>query len=94
MALTWPAVKDPDEVKDYRFDWASILGDDDTISTSDWSISTGSGLTIDTETTDGTETVVWLSDGTDGTTYTLLNRITTTGGRTYDQSARLKCRSK
>jgi len=94
MALTWPAVKDPDEVKDYRLTWTNMLTGGDTISSSVWTIATGTGLTIDSQATENAEAVVWLSDGVDGSTYTLLNEIVTTGGRTYQQSVKLRCRSK
>jgi len=49
MALTWPAIKDPDEVKDYSLDWSALLGASDTITSSTWSIDEGDGLTIDSD---------------------------------------------
>lgn len=92
MALTWPS-KDPDEVLDYDLDWSARLLTD-TIATSDWSVSDGVGLTIGAESNTTTTTKVWLSGGTLGTAYTLLNRITTTGGRTMDQSVKIKIATK
>lgn len=94
MALTWPAAKDPDEVKDYRLIWTNMLTGGDTISSSVWTITAGTGLTIDSQATENAETVVWLSGGVEGTNLTLLNEIVTTGGRTYQQSVKLRCRSK
>lgn len=41
-----------------------------------------------------TETKVWLQGGTEGATYTVTNEITTSGGRTMDQSVRLKVKTK
>ncbi|WP_456300000.1 phage fiber-tail adaptor protein [Sinorhizobium chiapasense] len=32
----------------------------------------------------GPPPTVWLSSGTDGTNYSLVNRVVTAGGRTYD----------
>ena len=87
--------KDPNEVLDYILDWTSRI-EGDTIQTSSWSIVTGSGLVINSDNVDNTfkKTVVWLSAGTEGITYLLLNRITTAGGRTMDQSVKLKVKSK
>lgn len=93
MSLSWPAVKDPDEVKDYKLDWAAML-DTDTISTSTWSVAVGAGLVIDSNSKTNTDTTVWLSAGTAGVTYELLNRVVTAGGRTYDQTCKLKVKSK
>lgn len=93
MSKTWPSGKDPDEVKDYVVDWSALLGTD-TISTSTWSVVEGVALTIDSDSNDDTTTTVWLSGGTVGSNCELLNRVTTAGGRTYDQTCKLKVRSK
>ena len=93
MALTWEAVKDPDEIKDYVLDWSSLLGEDEIVS-STWTIADGAGLVIDSESATATSTTIWLSAGVIGTTYHLLNRVTTSGGRTYDQTVKLKCKAK
>lgn len=86
MALEWP-FKDPDEVLDYQLDWSARL-DEDTIVTSTWVVPTGITKDSDTNTTD--TTTIWLSGGTTGEAYTLANRITTVGGRTMDQSVKIK----
>lgn len=91
MALTWP-FKDPDEVLDYTIDWSDRLGEGDAVDTSTWFVP--SGLTQENEEVTTTTTVLWLSGGTLGQTYTILNRITTTGGRTMDQSVNLKIKTK
>lgn len=86
----WP-VKDPDEVKDYGFDWAHddygspglIAGD--TLASSTWIVPVGIVKNSDIFTAEGL-TTIWISGGTDKTSYTLTNRVTTTGGRTYDRS--------
>ncbi|MDX0141086.1 hypothetical protein GOC46_30410 [Sinorhizobium meliloti] len=91
--LTWPAAKDPNEVKDYSLDWSDLLGGDDTITASTWTVS-GTGVMIDESSFTDTATTVWLSAGTLGATYNLLNRVTTSGGRTYDQTARLRIQAK
>lgn len=90
MALTWP-FKDPDEVLDYQLDWSDRLGTD-TISTSTWTVPGGITKNSDSHTT--TAAIIWLSSGTDGVTYEFLNRIVTAGGRTMDQTVKLKVRAK
>jgi hypothetical protein len=41
-----------------------------------------------------TKTTVWLSGGSEGVTYDILNRIVTNGGRTMDQTVELRVKSK
>jgi hypothetical protein len=90
MALTWPN-KDPDEVLDYELDWSARLGTD-TISSSTWTVPTGITKNSDSHTT--TTTTVWLQGGTVAASYTFNNRIITAGGRTMDQSVKLKIKEK
>lgn len=90
MPLEWPN-KDQNEVLDYELNWSDRL-DGDTIDTSVWTVP--AGLTKDSDEFNGPVATVWLSGGTDGENYTLLNRITTTGGRTMDQSVKLRVRPK
>ena len=94
-SLSWP-FKDPNEVLDYAIDWTARLVGGDTITDSEWSIvDTDPTLTIDAEELDPAGmTTVWLAGGTVGTTYHVLNRITTLGGRTMDQTVRLKVKEK
>lgn len=84
-------IKDPDEVLDYVRDWSAILGDD-TIATSTWVVPSGITKNSDTNTT--TTTTVWLSGGTLGEDYALVNRITTAGGRTLDKTLTFMIRTK
>jgi hypothetical protein len=97
MARIWSAPKDPDEVKDYTLDWAPLLEDDDTLVTSEWSVDSeedgDTPLTIDSDSNTDTLAIVWLSGGNIGTSY-LLNRVTTVGGRTYDQTMKLNVKVK
>jgi len=93
MSISWTPVKDPDEVKDYSLDWSALLVDD-TISTSTWTLASGEGLAIGSNSNTDTLSTVWLSGGTAGVNYELLNRVVTTGGRTYDQTVKLKVRVK
>lgn len=103
MALSWP-FKDPDEILDFDIDWTSrLLSADeledgvttptDAIATSTFTLSAGS-LTKGVDTYSSTRTKVWLSGGEEGESYQILNRITTTGGRTMDQTVKLKIKGK
>jgi hypothetical protein len=84
--------KDPDAVLDYKWDWSAWLAaESDAISTS--TFLPVDGLTFGTggqsPTHDSTTATVWLSGGTVGSSYEVTNRITTTGGRTDDRTARV-----
>jgi hypothetical protein len=85
-------VKDPSAVLDYIIDWTDWL-DDDTISTSSWTIP--SGLTAAYADTNNTTTAtVWLSGGTAGTNYSVINHITTAANREDDRTLKIKVRQK
>ena len=75
--------KDPNAVLDYAVDWEDWLGTDE-IASSTWIVPTGITKDSDTETT--TKTIIWLSGGTVGTRYTLVNQIITIGDRTDERS--------
>lgn len=90
MALNWPD-KDPNEVLDFTIDWSETLGAD-TISSSSWIVP--SGITEDSDTNTATTTTIWLSGGTEDERYSLVNRIVTLGGRTFDQTVRIRVRTK
>ena len=75
--------KDPDAVLDYLIDWTRWLASDK-IATSAWIVP--SGLTNVGDSKAATTATVWLAGGTAGQSYTVTNRITTTGGRTEDRS--------
>lgn len=94
---TWPAPKDPDEIKEYELLWHLLLKDDTIagpVESSVWVIvSSNSGLSITDSSKTGTTTTVWLSGGRVGT-YELRNTIITAAGRTYDQTVRLNVKNK
>jgi hypothetical protein len=95
MALSWPP-KDPEEVLDYTIDWTDRLSDD-TITVSEWAMSEDNEdelLIEDSNLISGETTVIWLSAGTLGVTYSLTNHITTAAGREMDQTVRLKIKAK
>ena len=91
MAKKWDAPKDPNEVLDYSVDWSALLAGD-TIATSTWTVPTG--LTGGSMAFTDTSTLIWLSGGSEGESYDLLNRITTAVGRTRDQTCTLKIKTK
>ncbi len=83
------AVKDPDSTLDYGFDWAAWLGTD-TIIASTWF--SDAGLTLTGGAFDATKTTVWVAGGEEGVVYRLINRITTSQGRTDEKTLRLLVR--
>jgi len=81
-------IKDPDAKLDYQVNWATWLVSD-TISTSDWIVPTGiTEMDDPTHPTANTTTTatIWLSGGTIGKQYEVVNRIVTAGGRTKDHT--------
>ncbi len=97
--ICWDA-KDPDERLDYQVDWlgsrfkpGELYGLSDTISNSLWIVP--AGITSEAETLDpaGVSTI-WLSGGTDGDTYEIVNRITTAAGRVFDRTVELPVKTK
>jgi len=76
--------KDPDGVLDYQWDWSKWLGGGETIATSDVIVPTG--ITLDSKSNTTTTATAWLRGGTVGTSYVVVNRITTNQGRTDDRS--------
>ncbi|MEN6535643.1 MAG: hypothetical protein ABFD89_18410 [Bryobacteraceae bacterium] len=104
--MNWPP-KDPDEILDYDIDWTSRLyskaelasvaaGETvipaDSISTSTFTLPLGIVANSTSNTT--TTTKVWISGGTEGQSYLVENRIVTAGGRTMDQTVKLRIKSK
>lgn len=93
MAATPIAIfsKDPNAVLDYSIDWRKWLAGD-SISTSTWTV--GAGITQDSATQSGTVATVWLSGGTDATTYVVTNRVVTVAGRTEDRTVHIQVRER
>jgi hypothetical protein len=94
--LAWPS-KDPNEVLDYQLNWADPddrrLVTGETLLTSVWSVVEGD-VVIDSQSFVSTGlTTVWLSGGSVGAKCVLLDRVTTSAGRTYDESVTLRIRN-
>lgn len=84
--------KDPHAVLDYTVNWALWLPSGDTITTSTWTADTG--ITVDSSSNTTISATVWLSGGTISTSYNVVNRIVTAGGRTEDQTLVIRIASK
>jgi len=82
--------KDPASVLDYQVNWAAWLGSD-TIASSTWTLPTG--ITQNDATNTTTTATIWLSGGTAGTSYEIVNRIVTAGGRTAERTLTIKVRN-
>lgn len=90
---SWPN-KDPDEVLDYQFDWTARLVTGELISASTFTVPQGTVvMDSDSFTPQGVATV-WLSGGAAGELCLINNHITTTLGREYDETAKLRIRAK
>lgn len=95
------ANKDPNEVLDYQIDWVGteanpgpmFFDDSDVIVDSTWEMPSGD-LMKDSDEFDDTSTTIWLSGGSEGVTYSMVNRIETQGGRTHDQTVKIKIKTK
>ena len=68
-------LKDPEAILDYSIDWTDFLETAETIFSSQWF--TPTGITLDSNGHTDKVATAWLSDGTAGQSYELVNRITT-----------------
>lgn len=91
MALSWP-FKDPDEVLDYSIDWSNRIDAGDTISTVTWSFP--AGITKVSQSLAGNVATCFVSGGTEGVAYSIGCRVVTTGGRTMDETVKLKVKTR
>lgn len=77
--------KDPNATLDWTFDWTPWLSKiGDSISSIAWTVP--AGLTQESVSNSLTKATIWLSGGTDGTSYEVSARITTVGGRIDDRT--------
>ena len=87
--------KDPDEVLDYKFDWAPLTNQREG-GLSGWLregeeitshvITADAGISIDTNADNNTTVVIWTSGGIAGTRYLVSCRVTTNQNRTGERS--------
>lgn len=81
--------KDPDAILDYQWDWSAWLATvGDTLAAV--AFIAEDGITVDSSEFSDTAATAWISGGTLGTTYSVVCRVTTTGGRVDDRTAELK----
>lgn len=80
-------LKTPDGVIDHTFSWATWLGGD-TITTSTMTADTG--ITVDSDSNDTTSATVWLSGGSLGQTYDIVNQVVTNAGRTEEMTLTIR----
>lgn len=85
-------IKDPGAVLDYGFDWSDWLGIGETISTSSWTVPLGITNVSDSKT--NTLTTIWVSGGTNGTDYSLVNHIKTNANREDERTHIIKVRNR
>lgn len=79
MAMRVPLEpKAPEAVKDYGIDWRKWVATGVTLVTSIWEVPIG--ITNDTDSISGLYTLIRLSGGTAGETYTLINKVTSSVG--------------
>jgi|11_taG_2_1085331.scaffolds.fasta_scaffold28574_2 hypothetical protein len=91
--------KAPDEILDFtiQYQLSNAAGDylfrnsADTISSSTWIVP--AGITQTKAQNTGLSTTIWLSGGSLGNTYELVNKITTTGGRTKQRTIRVRIKN-
>jgi len=81
--------KDPQAIKDFTIDWREWLAATDILSTSNWTVDDTTMAVTQTTNTTGTATI-WLASGTINTIVSVVNRITTAGGRQQDQTIYVK----
>jgi hypothetical protein len=90
--LAWP-VKDPSDLLDYVFDVSEALAgnEGDSIATLDVQISPSNpgDLTLNSSSAEGTQAILWLSQGFPGTTYAVTITIGTQSGRTIGRTVAL-----
>lgn len=85
-AAPFYSIKDPAAVLDYYMDWTAWLTGTDALATTTWTC-TNTGITLSSATAHGTATcTVWISGGSDGEVYDVVNRVVTSASRTEERT--------
>jgi hypothetical protein len=82
--------KDPESTRKYTIDWTRWLASQtpgEVIAESDWLVP--EGLTLLDEQAETHKTIIWLSGGTLGATYSVINRVITSVGQIQDATIEL-----
>lgn len=77
-------LKDPDSIKDWKWDFADWMSVGEQIDTH--SVIAATGIVVDLSAHDTNSVTVWLSGGTAGLTHEVTVRINTNQGRTEDRT--------
>jgi hypothetical protein len=77
---TFSRFKGPNDTYDFTFDWSPWLTTGDIITASTWAVDSGLTQPYASSFTD-TETHIWLTGGTEGTSYRVTNHVTTQDNR-------------
>ena len=77
---------------DYGFNWSTWLGAAETITVSNWEVTTGMVMT--TPQVASGVTSVFLEGGVVGTAYYLKNTITTSAGRVDSRTVKILCKNR
>ncbi|SOE25627.1 phage fiber-tail adaptor protein [Streptomyces sp. OK228] len=85
-------IKDPDAVLDYPWDWTDWLAPGEIITASQFIVS--AGLDLNSSSFSATTAIAWLAGGTQGTSYLVTNRITTSAARTDDRSLTIRVKNR
>jgi len=80
-------------VLDYAFNWSDVIQPTETISTSNWVMSS-LDLTLISQSLSGVISTAFISGGRDNYYYTLTNTVSTDQGRTWERVMNLKVESK
>lgn len=87
MAVLGTFRKTTTEYLDFTIDWSKWLPPDDILNFSSWTVP--AGITNGMETSTTTSTSIWLSGGTLGESYDVVNSIKTSAGRQEDRTIRI-----
>jgi hypothetical protein len=94
LPLNWPCIIPPDGVLDFEFDWSRWLNGGDSINASTFTITpddTGM-VTVSSSSFTATSVTVWLSNGVAGY-CSVINHVTTSGGRQMDWTMTLNIKA-
>lgn len=79
--------QDKDSFLSYELDWSDLLGDADTIATSEWA--GDAALTLNSAAVSGARTSVWVQGGVANRWYAITNTVTTAAGLRDQRTFRL-----
>jgi len=85
-------IKDPSAILDYGFNWHDWLTGDEVIIESSWTVDSGLTKVSDGFTVEITS--VWLSGGTVGSDYNVVNHIRTSQNREDERTLIIKVRNR